>query len=140
MMRQPLLLLFLTALTFAACHAPDKTTPALAEVIPGKAMPLRLAPDSTWIPLSDFCPEKPARRGGLDTAMGRKTAAKPHGIQRTTWRLDPWTTRTGIWRFGIEAGWPVRPRPCLCFYTAHHNLYDAPEWSRSRAGLHHGSI
>lgn len=25
-------------------------------VIPGRAMPIRLTPDSTWIPLSDFCP------------------------------------------------------------------------------------
>lgn len=57
MMRHPLLLFCITALTLAACNTPDTPTPILAEVIPGMAMPLRLAPDSTWIPLSDFCPE-----------------------------------------------------------------------------------
>ena len=57
MMRHPLLLFCVTALTLAACNTPDQPTPIVAEVIPGMAMPLRLAPDSTWIPLSDFCPE-----------------------------------------------------------------------------------
>lgn len=90
MMRQPLLLLFLTALTFAACHAPDKTNPALAEVIPGKAMPLRLAPDSTWIPLSDFCPEN----------LPEEVVWIPQWGARQPQNLTEFTGQPGVWIHG----------------------------------------
>ena len=56
-MRFPALSSLLFAVCLVQCGPQDgaHSTP-VEEVIPGTAMPVRLGPDSTWIPFSDFCP------------------------------------------------------------------------------------
>ena len=52
----PSLLVGLALLASCGPGAPDSFQSPLDPVIPGMAMPVRLNPDSTWIPLTDFCP------------------------------------------------------------------------------------
>ena len=56
-MRHPLSLLLFTVVLATGCATETGSGRATNAVIPGTAMPVRLAPDSTWIPLTDFCPE-----------------------------------------------------------------------------------
>ena len=51
------LLLFLPCLLVLGCTSHSAPSADVEEIIPGTAMPVRLSPDSTWIPFSDFCPE-----------------------------------------------------------------------------------
>ena len=55
-MRLPLFLLLFTAVLATGCATEVGSGPTTNAVIPGTAMTVRLAPDSTWIPLTDFCP------------------------------------------------------------------------------------
>ena len=55
-MRLPLFLLLFTAVLATGCATEVGSGPTSNAVIPGTAMTVRLAPDSTWIPLTDFCP------------------------------------------------------------------------------------
>ena len=52
------LLLFLPCLLALGCTSPSAPSANVEEIIPGTAMPVRLSPDSTWIPFSDFCTER----------------------------------------------------------------------------------
>ena len=38
------------------CGTPSPVEGPVQKIIQGTAMPVRLSPDSTWIPLADFCP------------------------------------------------------------------------------------
>ena len=92
-MRQPLLPFCIIGFTLASCHAPDEPVQDLAEVIPGTAMPVRLAPDSTWIPLSDFCPEHLPDEVYWIPAWGQ-------GIQQAVQVRD---AQSGVWIQGQPA-------------------------------------
>lgn len=41
---------------FSGCESSSFPSPRVVSPIQGVAMPFRLSPDSTWVPLSDFCP------------------------------------------------------------------------------------
>ena len=57
MLRNLLPFSLFSTLILAGCSAPKGPVEVIEDVIPGSAMPLRLAADSTWVPLADFCPE-----------------------------------------------------------------------------------
>ena len=57
MLRNLLPFSLFSTLILAGCSAPKGPVEVIEDVIPGSAMPLRLAADSTWVLLADFCPE-----------------------------------------------------------------------------------
>ena len=79
--------LALAIVALASCHSPVVQTAGTSEVIQGTVQPIRLRPDSTWVPLGDFCP------GALPDSVtwipnwgqGRRAMLTEHNGQAGVW-------------------------------------------------------
>lgn len=82
-------LLALPLLLIAGCGNPGahRTSAPPPQVIPGTALPIRLSPDSTWVPLDDFIPGVQAERISWqpDWATGIDLVPDSAGNERGVW-------------------------------------------------------
>lgn len=86
MLRHLLSFPLFSALILAGCSAPEDPVEVLEDIIPGSAMPLRLAADSTWVVLADFCPDTLPEEvhwipeWGQGTALDIEESDGQHGV------------------------------------------------------------
>ena len=116
----------LALVAWASCQSPARPPEATPEVIQGMAQPIRLLPDSTWIPLADFCPgTRPDSVTWISNwAEGRRVTITERNEQAGVWIATQ--PEMGFGALGISQGGEAAHVPVFASSSEQISIEYAP--------------